>query len=555
MYSVDFNKLPTFNKLFLDYIYSADSEREHLLKFFNVDYKSNEDYYRIIDNKLQNYNSNRYFDKNQLIDILKRQNVSFGGTEETASNIELLKNENTFAVVTGQQVGLYTGNMYTILKTITAIKLAKEFNHRFSEFRFIPIFWLESDDHDFDEANHIHIIDRKNEVIRIGFETEIPEEETLTRKNTYPVGRIKFDTFINDLNEKLKTTLLHTDFTDKLIGNVKECYKENNDFKHAFAEMMNQLFKDSGLIFLDPDDAEIKKLLIPVFEKELNTSPRLCEGIINTSAELEKDYDVQVKPKVINLFFLHNEQRYLLEPRDNERYALKNSKRRFTKEELMGILFETPENFSGNVVLRPICQDYLLPTIAYVGGPSEISYYAQFKSAYEHYDIPMPVIFPRASVSIIENKIKKFLTNFEINFTTVFHHKKLLSKVVEKLSEIKIDDGITKATDEFNKIFYELKTLTSKIDKTLVNVLDKTKEKLLDNMEQFRGKITNAQISKSETSTAQIDKVMNNLYPHKNLQERHINICYFLNKYDETFMQKLFDEIDINCTGHQVIEI
>lgn len=553
MFTVEYSKLPNFNSLFIDYV-SGDEERYKKLKpFFNAYFKENEDFFKVIDDKIHNYNTNRYFDKNALIDILKRQNMAFGAGEKTVSNIELLKRDDTFAAVTGQQVALYTGNFYTVLKTITTIKLAGNLKERFPQFNFVPVFWLESEDHDFEEANHINLINKQNELVRIGYNKEDDNDENV-KKSAKPVGSIKFDNLIESINQQLKDSLIDTDFRDKLIEKIDSFYKEGNDFKTAFAQFMNWLFSDYGVVFVDPSDTEIKKLLTPVFEKELTTSPKMCETVITASAELEKNYDLQVKPKVINLFFLHNGNRLLIEPRENNRYALKNSKRRFEQEELLNILFETPELFSPNVVLRPICQDYLLPTIAYIGGPSEISYFAQFKPAYNHYDITMPVIFPRASASILESKISKFMHNYGVSFEDIFSHKVLVSKVVDKLSEVKIEDEISKAQDDFNKIFYDLKNMTAKVDQTLLNAVEGMKDRLNQNVEQFKGKLINAQAKKSDTTTNQIDKVTNNIYPGGNLQERVINISYFLNKYDTSFIKKLFDEIDINNFSHQVIE-
>jgi bacillithiol biosynthesis cysteine-adding enzyme BshC len=554
MFTVDFNKLPNFSQLFLDYV-SIDGEKNGTTKkFFFADFKDKEEIFKVIDDKLHNYNANRYFDKNTLIDILKRQNMSFGGNENTASNIELLKNENTFAVVTGQQVGLYTGSLYTILKTVTAIKLAEELKVKFPQFNFVPVFWLESEDHDLEESNHIYAINMQNELVRIGFESENNEEDE-TGRNAKPVGSIKFDEKINEINEQLNNVLMETEYKAKLLGKIKEYYQEGNNYKTAFSQFMNWIFKDYGLVFVDPGDADIKKLLTPVFEKELNTAPKMCEAIIDISADLEKHYDLQVKPKVINLFYIHNGNRLLLEPRDNNRYALKNSKKRFGQEELLNILFENPENFSPNVVLRPLCQDYLLPTVAYIGGPSEVSYFAQLKPAYEHYDITMPVIYPRTSVSIIESKINKFIKNFEIDFPDIFDQKKLVNKVIAKLSEIKVEDEFLKVYDELNRIFYDMKNLTANIDKTLMDTVDNQKEKIIQSLEMFKGKLINAQLKKSETTTNQLDKVTNNIFPNNTLQERIVNITYFINKYDDMFVKKLFEEIDINKFAHQVMEM
>lgn len=555
MYTAEYGKLPNFNNLYLDYISASEDDYKKIMPFFNANFRDNEDFFKVIDEKVQNYNTNRYFDKNVLIDILKRQNLDFGGDESTVHNIELLKSDETFAVVTGQQVGLYTGPLYTILKTITSIKLAKNLKERFPQFNFVPVFWLESEDHDLEEANHVYLIDKQNELVRVGFEQQPGNEDDASKKSSKPVGSTEFDEMVNSINEQLRSNLLDTDFKDKIMDLILDCYKEGADYKSAFARMMNVLFKDHGVILIDPSDHEIKRLLVPVFERELNTSPKLCESIITTSVELEKHYDLQVKPKVINMFFLHNGNRLLIEPRDGGKYALRNSKRRFENEELMNLLQESPELFSPNVVLRPICQDYLLPTVAYVGGPGEISYFAQFKPVYQHYGITMPVIFPRASVTIIENKISKFMNNFNVKLEDIFHHNFLVSKVVDKLSEVKIEDEISKYTDEMNKIFYDMRNMTVKVDQTLLNVVDNMKEKTKQNFEQFKNKLINAQAKKSETTTTQIDKVTNNIYPNHNLQERVINITYFLNKYDEAFMKKLFHEIDPVNFNHQIIEM
>jgi bacillithiol synthase len=554
MYTVEFGNLPNFNNLYLDFISPNEDDYKKLRPFFNAHFRNNEEFFKVIDEKVHNYNTNRYFDKNVLIDILKRQNIDFGGDEHTVQNIELLKSDDTFAVVTGQQVGLYTGPLYTILKTITAIKLAKELKEKFPQFNFVHVFWLESEDHDLDEANHIHLINKQNELVRVGYDSQEVDEDS-AKKTSKPVGSTKLDEMVNSINEQLRSNLLDTDFKEKLMDMVTKFYQPESDYKTAFAHFMTELFKGHGVIFIDPSDPEVKKLLVPIFEKELTTSPKLCETIITTSAELEKHYDLQVKPKVINMFFLHNDNRLLIEPRDGGKFALRNSKRRFENEELLNLLQESPELFSPNVVLRPICQDYLLPTVAYVGGPGEISYFAQFKPVYQHYGITMPVIFPRASVTILENKISKFMNTFNVKLEDIFHHSFLVSKVVDRLSEVKIEDETSKFMDEFNKIFYDMRNMTVKVDQTLLNTVDNMKEKLKQNIEQFKAKLTSAQARKSETTTTQIDKVVNNIYPNHNLQERVINISYFLNKYDDAFMKKLFHEIDVMNFSHQVIEM
>ncbi|MCX7877939.1 MAG: bacillithiol biosynthesis cysteine-adding enzyme BshC [Ignavibacteria bacterium] len=552
MYQAEFGRLPNFNSLFLDYVSEIEENYLRAKKYFSSGFRTDEDFSKVINDKKINYNSERFFDKSQLIEILKRQNVEFGGDEITAENIEKLKRENTFAVVAGQQTAIYTGPLYTILKSITAIKLAKELSSKFKDYCFVPVFWMESEDHDFEEASHVYVINKENDLVRIGYEIIQDVEH---KRNLKPVGSIILGEVINSINQQLKSALLETEFRDKIINIISGIYREDTDFKTAFARLMNEILKSGGLIFIDPSDPEIKKLLTPVFEKELRTHPQVCEKVISVSDDIEKVYDLQVKPKVINLYYIHNGNRLLIEPREEGKFALRNSKKRFEAGELEKSLEENPELFSPNVILRPICQDYLLPTVSYVGGPAEISYLAQLKKVYQHYNITMPVIFPRASVTILENKISKFMDRFGLKFEDIFHREFLISKVVEKISEIKIDDEISKYQDEINKIFYDIKNITNEIDKTLVKSAENLKEKFIASLDYFRQKLINAQARKSEITTLQIDKVCNNIFPNDNLQERVLNIFYFINKYDTTFVNRLFDEIQIHNFNHQVIEM
>ena len=166
----------------------------------------------------------------------------------------------------------------------------------------------------------------------------------------------------------------------------------------------------------------------------------------------------------------------------------------------------------------------------------------------------MPVIFPRTSVSVLEGKISKFMNNYNLKFEEIFHRNVLVSKVVEKLSEVKVDDEISKYLDDLNKIFYDMKNMTAKVDQSLLNTVDNMKERLGQNLEMLKNKLINSQAKKSEVTTGQIDKVTNNIYPNENLQERVINITYFLNKYDFTFIKKLYHEIDPLNFNHQVID-
>jgi bacillithiol synthase len=327
------------------------------------------------------------------------------------------------------------------------------------------------------------------------------------------------------------------------------------EIKTAFARFVNSLLKDKGLIFIDPSDKEIKKLLKPVFETELNTSPQICEKVINTSVELEEKYSVQVKPKAINLFYIHEGNRYLLEPRDNNIYALKNSRQKFTREELFNILETNPERFSSNVITRPICQDYLLPTIAYIGGPSEISYFAQFKDVYKFFNVTMPVIYPRTSVTVIEGRVKNFMDKYNLKFTELFSGKDLNNKILRNISEVSADQIFSDLKEELTGVFYTYEKELSRIDATQTDSFKKRNRQFLDSLEIAKDKYISSQSKQNEVISNQLNKVLTNVYPDNILQERVLNITYFLNKYGNEFIEQLMNEINIDEFEHQLIDV
>ena len=544
---IPFSKLPGFNEFFNDYINDYNSLKE----FFNYNYSDKENIFKSIVDKEENYLNKKLFTRNDLADILMIQNKFFNASDAAINNIELLRRDNTFAIVTGQQTGILTGNLYTILKAINSYQLAKKLSEDFPEYNFVPVFWLEADDHDFLEVNNINVFNKENKLAKIEyFEKGTPQERYLTSTNS-----INFDDFIEKFKTDLSDTILKTDFSETVFDFINRSYKPGISFPIAFARFINYLVGDLGIVFCNPADKEIKKLLIPVFEKELNTYPETCERVIETSAVMEMKYEPQVKPQPINVFYVHNNHRHLIEPRPENIFALKNSRQKFEKAQLIEQLYATPENFSGNVILRPICQDYLLPTIAYIGGPSEIAYFGQFKNVYEFYDVNMPVIYPRVSVTLLENRVSKFLNSSGLTVEELIDEKKVTSKFMNKINELKVDDIFANLKDELNALYYSFGIDLEKIDKNLLNTFKNKNEKYLESLEFLRQKFVESQVQQNESAINKLKSAIQSVYPEEVLQERYINIVYFLNKYGMGVIQKLIDSMDINNFNHQVIEI
>lgn len=546
MKTLPYNNLPDFNNLFLDYI--DDFEKVKL--YYKYDYRDDNEFLNALIKKKNTYLKDSEFNREELCKILTTQNKFFNSTEKTYENIELLKSSNTFAIVTGQQVGLMTGPLYTILKALNAIQLASKLNHKFKDYNFVPVFWLECEDHDFLEVNNINLLTKENEVKNIQYFGTEGELE----KYVKPVGTLVLDEKIEEFKNEIRSNLIETDFTETVFDYINRSYKVGIDFKTAFARLLNYFLKDEGLIFIDPSEKDLKRPLISVFMKELSSYPALCENVIMTAAEMEQEYDPIIKPKPINLFYNHNGNRFLIEPKDGENYGLKNSRQKFTRDEMFLVLNTNPELFSPNVLLRPVCQDTILPTIAYIGGPSEVAYFAQIKDAYDFFETPMPVIYPRTSITIIEKRVETFLEKNKLKILDLFHPKDTARRMVEKFSEMNVEELFSSYIDELNAIYYQFKQKLELIDKNLVNTLDKKDLQYKDSLNVLKEKFLTSYLNQNEIVTKQLNKILSVIFPDNVLQERSLNIIYFLNKYGMDFIQHLKDNINIEDFEHQFID-
>lgn len=546
MKNLQYNTLPDFNNLFLDYIDDFDKIKH----YYKYDYRDDNEFLNALIKKKNTYLKESDFNRDDLCKVLITQNKFFNSSEKTYENIELLKSSNTFAIVTGQQVGMLTGPIYTILKALNAVQLANKLNQKFKDYNFVPVFWLECEDHDFLEINNINLLAKDNEVKNITYFGAEGEQE----KYIKPAGTIVLDEKIEEFKAQIRENLAETDFTNTLFDYINRSYKVGIDLKTAFARLLNYFLKDEGLIFLDPSEKDLKKPLISVFKKELSTYPALCEKVINSSAEMEHEYDPVIKPKPINLFYNHNGNRYLIEPKDGETYALKNSRQKFSRDEMMLLVNTSPELFSPNVLLRPVCQDTILPTIAYIGGPSEVAYFAQIKDAYEFYDTPMPVIYPRTSVTVVEKRVETFLEKNKLKILDLFHPKDTARRMVEKFSEMNVEELFTSYIDELNALFYQFKQKVEAIDKNLVNTLEKKDQQYKDSINVLKEKFMTSYLNQNEIVTKQLNKILSVIFPDNVLQERSLNAVYFLNKYGMDFIQHLKDNINIEDFEHQFIE-
>jgi bacillithiol synthase len=532
----------TYSPLFVDYV----SDFSKVQQFYHWNFR-NENHWKTLLKRV----TERSIDRSSLVKILGEQNRNFHCGVRTLANIDALLNDNTVAIVTGQQVGLFTGPLYTILKTLTTLKLVEQLAERYPEYNFVPVFWLEGEDHDYEEVNSIQVVTAANEIAEMKYELKPPSDD----ENLGAVGKIEFDETIDSIFAGLDQSLVQTEFKPKVLELFRTAYQKGMTFNRAFAHLLNVLLENSGLVFLDPNDKEVKKLLAPLFQRELAETPKFCQLVVDQSAELEKQYHAQIKPKSLNLFFFHRGGRYLLEPRPDD-YTLKGTRQHLTKEFVTEAAKNTPELFSSNVVLRPICQDWLLPTLAYVGGPAEIAYFAQLKPLYEAVNIPCPIVYPRASATIMEEKAEKVLERFSVSLLDLLTDvERVKEKVAGQVAELNLDEVFGGTFLTVQEAFDGIKSAMQDIDLTLVGALDNVAKKTISNVEGLKEKAVAAQKRQHEVSLRQIDKAASIVFPKGGFQERELNVVYFLNKYGMEFLRWLYGELKIDIFKHQVIRL
>lgn len=539
---IKFADIPFNQNLFLDYI----QEYENVEKYYHRNFRNVESYPDFFNSLIS---ENRHH-REGLVEIIRDQYSGAELSKQTENNIELLTSTKTLAVVTGQQLGILGGPLYTLYKIITVIKLCNYLKENYDSFNFVPVFWMEGDDHDFDEASSVSIVDNDNNVSVLKYEDGLTEED-----NRGSVGKLLFGSSLSNLLEKLDKNLRDSEFKPQLMDLLRSVYAEGKTFAQSFRELLFSLFDEYGLVIFNPLDTAVKKLLVPIFKKEITEFRSHSGKLVERSAELEDTYHAQVKVKPINLFYIDNNERLLIEPAENE-YRLKGKRKKFTQDEMLAQLNSQPEKFSPNVILRPICQDYLFPTAFYVAGPSEISYFAQITPMYELYGIQQPYIYPRSSVTIVEKGIKNIIEKYNLKHTDFFHdEEQLINMVINSLSELNLETIFENASAELNSTIDRLNQYLLQIDKTLFDVTDKSKEKISQIVDSIKAKALDAEKRKHEVAIRQIKKARNILFPNGNLQEREINFFFFANKYGLDILKRIFNELTINKFEHQILEL
>jgi bacillithiol biosynthesis cysteine-adding enzyme BshC len=559
IFGMDISSLPFFTPLAKDYLTRFESSPIH--EFFSISPDAPHEQIRTkIDQRLLRERSLPFERRKSVVEAIRKTCEQAGDaclTNAIIRNLELLESPDTLAVVTGQQAGILGGPIYTFYKAFTAIQLAKSLSEQFQELSFVPIFWIESEDHDLDEVSKIHLLGEggSDGLKEIKYTPSSLLNEALSGENERwrkQVGPTLLEEApLKEFFEKMRASLSTTPFSDEIDGMLRRIYAPGRSFAVAFASILLEYFGNDGLLVIDANSRELKSFAVDLFRREIETSPQLSEKIILQSVRLEGAYHAQVKPRALNLFYVneHGDRLPLVErePGANsvgsgaERtFFLTGSRKVFSLSELLTELETRPERFSPNVVMRPHYQDGLLPTVAYVAGPGEIAYFAQFQTAYEWSGLPMPLIHPRVSATLIEERLERILAKFHISAEDILSGADgQNSAIFDALIDSKLPGKFERAIGEVDITLEALRDSVSNADQTLNAALTALKGKVLTTIRDFQNKTLAAERKRHATEKAQLDKLFTALIPSGELQERELNLAYFLNKYGPSFIESL----------------
>ena len=473
-----------------------------------------------------------------LADCLTAQYRHLNPGELTSSQIEALKNPNTFTITTGHQLNLMGGPMYFLYKIISVINLSKILNDRHPNHKFVPVFWMASEDHDFDEVNHFHFGEHCLE---------------WQRQSQGPVGRLS-TTELNKLFDQFSAHLERDEHSKALIEMFQNSYLNQHNLADATRALVHQLFGKDGLIVIDGDDLKLKRLFKPTMIQELKE--QIIFGKVTTTNQALKrvnpNFKIQVNPRSLNLFYITNDIRERIEINGGS-YRVLNTDLSWNLEGILKELEDHPERFSPNVLMRPLYQETVLPNLCYVGGGGELSYWLQLKSCFETFKLNFPLLLHRNSAVVLSKKQQQNLRKSNLSLQDLFLSPEDLTTRIVKTQSNLID--FSKEKQYLKQQFENLYHIAKQTDASFLGAVAAQEKKQIKGLADLEKRLLKAEKRKHKTQIEAALSLQSELFPNVDLQERVINFSFFYNLYGESFIHKLKSELDPFNKGFAVISL
>lgn len=526
--TISYQQTGYFSNLICDYLDSKDS----LTQFFG-NFPSLENFKNQIEQK-QNFSSES---RAALVKALQNQYSSVPTSEETQHNIQSLLQENTFTITTGHQLNLFTGPLYFLYKIASVINLSEKLKYNYPKQHFVPVYWMASEDHDFDEINYFNFENTKIQ---------------WSKNADGAVGRLD-NKGLDEVFKTLEDSFGNSEQAQFLKNLFEEAYLKHDTLAQATRYLANELFKKYGLVIIDGDDASLKKAFIPYAEKELEENISFNKVTETTKQLTDLGYQEQVHPREINLFYLTENRRERIIERE-EVFYINDTDLSFSKEELFNELNNHPERFSPNALLRPLYQEVILPNLCYVGGGGELSYWFQLKDYFDTVAVPFPMLLLRNSVLLVPSKLSKKLDSLGVSVSELFlKQHELKTKHTKRISEIEID--FSKQRTHLQQQFKDLYTLAKKTDASFLGAVAAQEKKQLNGLDHLEKRLLKAQKRKLVDELERLTKLQDILFPNQSLQERTKNFSEFYLEYGDRLFSEIKNNLDPLAHKFTILEL
>jgi bacillithiol synthase len=491
--------------------------------------------------------------RREVAAVLREINQALGAGELTQRNLGRLEN-GAVAIVSGQQVGLFGGPAYAFYKALSAIRIAEELSE--AGIPAVPVFWMATEDHDLDEVRHVSWF-KGGKLTRF----ELPPDETPGR----PVGRVKLGSSIEEITKTI-VELLAGPGAPSIASILQESYQAGETYGSAFGKLFARVFADYGLILLDPLDARLHRIAAPVYRKALEDRDELNEKLLQRSKDLEAaGFDAQVKVAATSTLLFHFQdglrQPVVAAGNGAAHFSgdakFKSGTASWSREEALRLVDAEPEAFSPNALLRPVVQDYLLPTAAFSAGSAEISYLAQSEVVYRHMLGRMPVLLPRADFTVLDAKADKLLQRYQLCIENIWAGPQELRRRMEQVSLPKtLAEDFDRKKTLIETTLLELGKDIQKLDATLAGAVDTAREKMTFQLEKLREKTGRALDERAGLIAEHLEFLENLLYPNKALQSRELCFLAFLAQWGLDGFKELKDLAgSANLKEHRIVRI